>query len=289
MARPRKPTAASDPEKLAEALKIYDGKKQTATAEAELEKTVDQLIACGEPAVPFVIKVMLEKNYPSCLCAASALAAIGDASAIPALVDMLEDRDVGSIGREALELFGPSCIPAVIDRIKQRIARPLAKEERKDLTTNFALGLIGDIQCDESVAFLNGLLDDYISEMPDEPFETSEYEWKYACIEFFVLLDALVKQQDKRAIPHIRKARDCFPREYTDHIICRIAIDRIQKGITDRYLPMDALEIQMPSGGIMEALSGEKTGWKKAFKAKYGKYLPDNENDQEEEDDSLMP
>jgi hypothetical protein len=68
----------------------------------------------------------------------------------------------------------------------------------------------------------------------------------------------LVRQQDDRAIPVIEKARGRFPPNYVDHIVCRIAIGRIRKKRLEGYLPMEALEIQLPSDRIMSALLHEK-------------------------------
>lgn len=97
-------------------------------------------------------------------------------------------------------------------------------------------------------------------------------------MDFFHLLDCMVHQQDKRAIPHIRKARDCFPENYTDYKVCQIAIGRIKKGRVEGYLPMEALEIAMPSGAIMNALSGGELGWKDTFDEEYGEYFEDDED-----------
>ena len=86
-----------------------------------------------------------------------------------------------------------------------------------------------------------------------------------------------IRQQDKRAIPHIKKARDFFPENYTDHKVCQIAMGRIKKGKVEGYLPMEALEIAYPSGAIMDALSGGELGWKDTFEEKYGEYFEDDE------------
>jgi hypothetical protein len=116
-----------------------------------------------------------------------------------------------------------------------------------------------------------------MSEIPDDPFDPTKLDWKYRNIDLFHLLDCMVRQQDKSAIPHIKKARDHFPEEYTDYLICQIAIGRIKKGKVEGYLPMEALEIAMPSGAIMDALSGGEFGWKDTFEEDYGEYFYDEE------------
>jgi len=126
-------------------------------------------------------------------------------------------------------------------------------------------------------AIYRNLLDDYISEMPDETFDPTTREWKYRNVELFHLLDCLVRQQNISAIPHIKKARDCFPKEYTDYIICQIAIGRLKKGTVEGYLPMEAMEIAMPSGMIMDVLSGGQYDWKDRFDEEYGEYFDEDE------------
>ena len=108
---------------------------------------------------------------------------------------------------------------------------------------------------DESIKFLNKLLGDYMSEIPKEPFNPSKRDWKFRNVSLFHLVDCMVQQQDKRTIPHIKKVRDFFPRNYTDHKVCQIAIGRIIKRRPDEgYLPLESLEITMPSRAIMNAL-----------------------------------
>jgi len=86
-----------------------------------------------------------------------------------------------------------------------------------------------------------------MSKMPNKPFDPTEYDWKYRNVDFFHLLDCMVRQQNKSAIPHIRKARDFFPENYTDYIICQTAIDRIKtKSPDEGYLPLEALDIAFP-------------------------------------------
>jgi len=59
-------------------------------------------------------------------------------------------------------------------------------------------------------------------------------------------------------------------------LICQIAIGRIKKGKVKGYLPMEALEISIPSGAIMDALSGGEYGWKDTFDEDYGEYFDED-------------
>ncbi len=139
---------------------------------------------------------------------------------------------------------------------------------------NSILLAIGMIRCERSVKFLNSFLEAYMKELEryDSGNEKNEYV-KYTNLDFFHLIDCMVKQQNKKSIPYITKARDFFPKEYTDHIICQIAIGRIRKREVDGYLPMEALEITMPSGKIMDSLSGGQHNWKDTFEEDYGEYF----------------
>lgn len=267
--------------RLIKELKRYDDEDNKKEVKKELEKIKDKIVSIGKPAVPHLIELLSnQKTWSSCF-AARALGEIGDMRAIAPLVDALEEKELGEYAKEALKKFGPICIPEVIKKVKFRIAHPIKDMDEKGLTTDHALSTIGEIRCDESINFLNELLDDYMSEMPEGPFDPSKYDWKYRNIDFFHLLDCMVKQQDKRAIPHIRKARDFFPKNYTDYKICQIAIGRIKKRRPDEgYLPLEALEIAFPSGAILDALSGGKFGWKDTFDEVYGEYFED-ENDDE--------
>ena len=264
--------------KIIDQLKKYDESKFIDKDGKITSKMMDTLISIGKPAVPLLIELLNDKNsWMSCFFAADALGKIGDERAIGPLTDALEDPELGENAYEALKKFGPICIPEVIKKIKHRIAHPIDKGSGIDLITSHALKVIGETKCDQSINFLNGLLDGYMSEIPDDPFDPTKLDWKYRNIDLFHLLDCMVRQQDKRAIPYIKKAMDHFPEEYTDYLICQIAIGRIKKGKVEGYLPMEALEIAMPSGAIMDALSGGEFGWKDTFEEDYDEYFDDEE------------
>ena len=91
-----------------------------------------------------------------------------------------------------------------------------------EIISQTAILSICETRCEESIKFLNELLDDYMSELPEEGFDHTERDWKYRNVDFFHLLDCMVRQQDKRAIHHIKKARDFFPENVTElNFICK--------------------------------------------------------------------
>jgi hypothetical protein len=86
----------------------------------------------------------------------------------------------------------------------------------------------------------------------------------------------MVKQQNKKSVSHIINARNFFPEDYTEYIVCQIAAGRITKGKVEGYLPMEAMEICIPSGRVMQALSGNKYEYKDDFDELYGEYFKIN-------------
>ena len=268
--------AEDEIQKIITRLKTCDEKKDI-DHEADVSM-METLISIGKPAIPFLIELLQNHDtWMSSAFAADVLGEIGDTRAIEPLADALEDFELGEDAYRALKKFGSACISDVIKRIEYRIAHPIETGSSLDLITSHAFKVLGDIHCDQSSHFLNNLLDDYISEMPDETFDPTTREWKYRNVELFHLLDCLVRQQNISAIPHIKKARDCFPKAYTDYIICQIAIGRLKKGTVEGYLPMEAMEIAMPSGMIMDVLSGGQYDWKDRFDEEYGEYFDEDE------------
>jgi len=270
-------------EELIQELKKYDSLEDyPKDKEEELGKIRDKLISIGKPSVPYLIEVLNNHDSWSCYFAAEALGKMKDKSAIEPLIDAFDELDLGEEVRKSLKIIGPSCIPYVIKHLEKRI------KERNKTNSHFitnALSTIGEIKCDDSINFLNTLLDDYVSKMPDEDFDIDTYDWEYQGLDFFHLLDCMVRQQDKRALPYIKRARDRFPKNYTDYKVCQIAMGRIKKGKVEGYLPMEAMEIAMPFGALMNAFSGGKMGWKDTFDENYGEYFEDeDENDEGDED-----
>lgn len=271
-----KKEAEDEIQKIITRLKTYDEMKDI-DHEAEASM-MEKLISIGKLAVPSLIELLQNHDtWMSSAFAADVLGEIGDTRAINPLADALEDFELGEHAYRALKKFGSVCISEVIKRIEYRIAHPIETGSSLDLVTSHALKVLGDIQCEQSSDFLNNLLDDYILEMPDETFDPTTREWKYRNVDLFHLLDCMVRQQNISAIPHIKRARDCFPKEYTDYIICQIAIGRLKKGKVEGYLPMEAMEIAMPSGMIMDVLSGGQYDWKDRFDEEYGEYFDNDE------------
>ncbi len=255
-------------------LKKYDDVGYSREWEAELDAIVDGLASIGSPAVPELIGMLNDPDKWSSCFAADALGKIGDESAITPLADVLEGSELGERAKDALKEIGDVCIHEVIKRVEYRITHPIREGRSIDRITSYALSTIGEIRCDESIEFLNTLLDEYMSELPDGPFDPTKYDWKYVNVDFFHLLDCMVRQQDKKAIPHIEKARDVFPSNYVDYKICQIAIGRIKKKRPDEgYLPLESLDIILPAGAIMNALSGGGLGWEDTFEEEYGEYF----------------
>jgi|GEM_PF-327331 len=257
-------------------LKKYDSDDidYSSQREAKLEKTADALAAIGKPAVPQLIEVLNCHSAWSSHFAANALGAIGDERASTPLADALEESELGERARSALKKIGPVAVPEVIKRVEYRIAHPIREGAGIDMITANALSAIGDIRCDESIKFLNRLLDEYMSELPDGPFDPTKHDWKYVNVDMFHLLECMVRQQDERAIPHIENARDFFRSDYVDYKICQIAIGRIKKKRPDEgYLPLEALDIMLPAGALMNALSGGELGWENTFEEEYGEYF----------------
>lgn len=257
-------------------LKKYDSDDidYSKAREAKLEKIADALAAIGNPAVPQLIEVLNCHSAWSSHFAADALGTIGDERATIPLADALEESELGEHARSALKEIGPVAIPEVIKRVEYRIAHPIREGTGIDKITSNALSTIGDIRCDESIKFLNRLLDEYMSVLPDGPFDPTKHDWNYVNVDMFHLLECMVRQQDERAIPHIEKARDFFRSDYVDYKICQIAIGRIKKKRPDEgYLPLEALDIMLPAGALMNALSGGELGWKSTFEEEYGEYF----------------
>jgi hypothetical protein len=248
----------------------------------QLEKIRTKIIAIGEPAILPMIKILEDQEYPAWDSAAKIMGELRDERAIIPLINALENRNCETdiLANETLVKFGPKVVPEVIKIVEHRIANPIKGENN---LTGSALLTIGEIHCGESIEFLNSLLDEYMSEMPDESFDPGKRDWKYVNVDLFHILESMVRQQDPSSIPHIRKARDFFPDEYVDYKICQIAMGRIKKGHTDGFLPLEYLDIAMPTGAIMNMLSGGEMGYEDTFDANYGEYFEDDEDDDDNE------
>lgn len=226
-----------------------------------------------EPEILLLLKILKDKKNKNWQNAANILGDIREKRAIALLADALEETELGESAEQALIKIGPICIPEVIKKFEYRIANQVKHGSGNDRLTNSMLSTIGGIRCDESITFLNKLLDDYMSKIPHEVFDPSKRDWKYVNVDFFFILESFVRQQDKRAIPHLQKARDFFPKNYVDYIVCQIAIGRIKKGRVEGFLPLEAMDIAIPSGALMNPFSEKKIGYKDTFEEDYGEYF----------------
>jgi hypothetical protein len=188
----------------------------------------------------------------------------------------LNFMEISGLSDEAFEVLNQNkdkIIPQFIDQINKM--KTVHQQERDiEYAIRDCLTAIGKIRCDESVNFLNNLLDNYMEELGK--YNHDDESNKYINFDFFHILDCMVKQQDKRSIAHIIKARDFFPKEYTDFIVCQIAAGRIKKGRNEGYLPMEALEIAFPTGSIFNMLSDGETKYEDKFEESYGEYFDNN-------------
>ena len=258
-------------------LRKYDNKERNSDMWNELKDVKNKLVNIGKPAVPYLIE-LLSQDTSGRLYAADALGEIGNKKAISPLINVLEDdSDIGDRAKEALKKFGEMCIPDVIKKVEYRISHPIKTETNTDMVTGHALSVIGEIRCEKSIEFLNKLLEDYLEAMPLESFDMRKHDWKFKNVNFFHLIDCMVKQQNEKAISSIRKAQGYLPESTADYKICQIAIGRIKKKRPDEgYLPLEALEIAMPSGEIMKAISGGELGWDDTFDEDYGEYFKED-------------
>ena len=244
--------------------------------EKKLENTAAKIKALGDTAVPKLIEVLEKQKRPSFDHAASILGATGDARAIKPLVQCLEHKGLGEDCHYALVQIGPACVPEIIKLIEYRIAHPVPEKGLITLTHN-PLSAIGNIRCETSAAFLNSLLDDYMQAMPMESFDPTAKNWPYRNVDFFHLLDCMVRQQDKSSIPHIRNAQKRFPKNYTDYLVCRIAVGRIKKGRVEGYLPLEAMDISMPSSAIFDMFLGRESEKEDDILEEYREYLDEDD------------
>ncbi|MBU4254161.1 MAG: hypothetical protein KJ727_06150 [Acidobacteria bacterium] len=241
--------------------------------ENRLKEIESSLVSIGGPAVPNLIGLLNRRKFPSCVRAAEILGRIGDPEAVPALTTALLHEDLGETAGKVLQQFGPTAVPRIIDLVHAAVTPgPNQKAPPKKYLFH-ALITLGAIRCNESALFLNSLLDDYITALPPGPFNTEKHQWPFRNIDFFLLLDSMVKQQDERAVPHIRRAMLAFDPQYTDHLVCRIAIGRIIKKMPDGFLPQEALDISFPASAMMSAFTGEDYDHEKEIEDTYGDLL----------------
>jgi hypothetical protein len=145
-------------------------------------------------------------------------------------------------------------------------------EDQDDPSWDSAAYIMGEMRDERAIMPL-------INALENRP---SKRDWKYVNVDLFHILESMVRQQDTSAISHIRKARDFFPDIYVDYKICQIAMGRIKKGHVDGFLPLEYLDIAMPTRAIMNMLSGGELGYEDTFEENYGEYFEDDDDEVDE-------
>ena len=240
----------------------------------EAEEAAARLIVFGEDAIPEMLSITKDESNPAFVLACFVLSGVGGPVATSTLVNILENTEYSEAVSDLISNnLGKEAVPLLIEKVKSRIGNPVnGKNGFKQVTNNHILCL-GNIHCKDSLNFLTSILDDYIKEMPSRSFDIGKHKWKYSSFDLFFILEALVRQQNKKAIPHIAKARDNFPIEFADHKICQIAIGKIALGRPDGFLPMELLDIAFPPNFLLGALGEDEGSGRDFFMSEYGDYF----------------
>lgn len=266
-------------ESLIRQLAQYEPSLRTEEKKSPLAKVKARLTALASEAFPALIESLTSHQYPLSHHATQILGDIGDQRAIPHLVDALTKEGLDDFAGPALKKFGPLAVPQIICLIQRAITPAPGSNTPPRIYLTQALITLGDIRCEESVEFLNRLLDDYMKEIPPEIFDPAKHEWRFQNVDFFLILDAMVKQQDERAISHIRKTQAFFSEPFTEHKVCHIAVGRIKKKKPEGYLPLEALDITIPASRIMSAFLGKEEPEGDFLEDNYGEFLHDDEEE----------
>ena len=240
----------------------------------EAEETAAMLIVFGENVIPEMQSITQDESTPAFELACFVLSGVGGPVATSTLVDILERTVHVDAVSSAISLnIGKEAVPFLIERVKSRIGKPVKDQNGFRQVTNNHILCLGSIRSKVSLDFLTALLDDYIKEMPSKSFDVGKHKWKYSSFNLFHILEALVRQQNKKAIPHIAKARDKFPIEFVDHKICQIALGRIALAKPEGFLPLEALDLAFPPNFLLGAISGSDFGKRNKFMAEYADYF----------------
>ncbi len=231
----------------------------------------------GEMAFEPMIKILHNGNDRARRSAPLIMAGIDPERSFTELIPFIDDVEISEQVNAALVVVGKSCVPDLIKIFNEKL---ISKESAGIKTsTDHLLMAIGEIRCPESSNFLTDLLDEYMANLPKGPFDPSKHEWKFKNVDFFHILEAIVRQQSVESIPHLKKVRDRFPSRYTEHLVCQIAIGRIVKRRPDEgFLPLEVMDIMFPFEDMKRALTGEtgesdQGNW---FEKEYGDYFTDD-------------
>ncbi|MHB8372626.1 MAG: HEAT repeat domain-containing protein [Thermoplasmataceae archaeon] len=240
----------------------------------EAEEAAARLIVFGDDAIPEMLPITRDESNPAFELACFVLSGVGGPVATPTLVDILENTEHSEAVSDLISNnLGKEAVPLLIEKVKSRIGNPVKDKNGFKQVTNNHILCLGNIHCKESLNFLTSLLDDYIKEMPSKSFDIGKHKWKYSSFDLFFILEALVRQQNKKAIPHIAKARDNFPIKFVDHKICQIAIGKIALARPDGFLPMEVMDIIIPPNFLLRVLGEDEGNERDYFTSEYGDYF----------------
>ena len=248
--------------------------ENTEKSRVDAEELAARIIEFREAAAALALDLVSNEDKPAFILGCFILSGVGGNEPARKLVELLDNEKYNSeISQLISDNIGKDAVPYLLTRNDQ--ITKMSFEQRKPLehTIDSILLCIGSIRNGASISYLTGLLDDYISNMPDGPFDPSVYGWKYSFFDLFHILEALVRQQNMKAIKSIEKARDSFPIEYVDHKMCQIALGRIKLKKPEGFIPLEAIEMAVPMDQHFQALEGRKSSKKDGFMEAYGEFF----------------
>ncbi|MGC8515852.1 MAG: HEAT repeat domain-containing protein [Thermoplasmata archaeon] len=239
-----------------------------------VEDLINAISGFGSEELGRITRILKNENDRARRYCPAILARMDPVKASDILIPLIDDPNISSEVIDALAEIGQPVAARLIAMFNDRLTSS-GKTGNVDKTDDILLA-IGKTRCDESSNLLNNLLAEYIEKMPRRSFDTNTHEWKFKNVDFFYILEAIVRQQDERLIPVLKKARDAFHPEYTEHLLCQIAIGRIiKKRPEEGFLPLEVMDIMLPTAKIMGLLTGESKEFdsEQAFKKEYGEYF----------------
>ncbi|MHB8360327.1 MAG: hypothetical protein ACYDAO_10075 [Thermoplasmataceae archaeon] len=261
-----------------QSLSSYEGNEERTR---ELQKKICIL---GKRSRDPILKILYDKKDVARRYMPWIIAEIEPATAGEILMPLINDKDLIDDICGALHGINVPVVPQLIKMFNKKLK--MNSSGKNALTANNIFLSIGKVQSDESLEFMNSVLDEYTTEMPKEEFDPSELDWKFKNLDFFYILEAFVRQQDERSIDRLKKVRDMFPPEYTDHLSCQIAIGRIiKKKPDDGFLPLEVMDIMIPPWKISDMLFENESSmsvedW---FEREYGEYFTPDIYDRKKE------
>ncbi len=240
----------------------------------DAEELATRIIVFQEAAASLALDLVRDENNPAFILGCFILSGVGGDEPERKLVELIDSERYGSeISQLIADNVGKDAVPYLIARIEQITRMSFDQKKPLENTIDTILLCIGSIRCNASVSYLIGLLDDYMDNMPDGPFDPNVYKWKYSFFDLFHILEALVMQQNRKAIKSIGRARDRFPIEYVDHEMCQIALGRIILKKREGFIPLEAIEMAIPMNQLLQAMEGRKPSRKDTFMEAYGEFF----------------